>query len=398
MASNIYTKIKPLFRFTGNLWFILILFSVLIITASVIKYFEGPKVMSGVLTTHYNNFLTFKYSFFHLIENKDLYLYYPQNHWDLFKYSPAFAVFMGFYAYLPEILGLILWNLTNFIPLFFAIKLLPGIKIELKAFLLWFILIELMTSIQNAQSNGLTLALMLFGFVFLEKKNPLWASFFLVLSVLIKIFGVVAFAIVIFYPDKLKFILWSLMWIIVFLFIPLIFVNIDQLIFIYKSWFKLLTTDYSESIGLSVMGWLRTWFGLNPGNNIIILVGSILLIVPLIKYKKWNEITFRLLYFALILIWVIIFNHKAESPTFVIAMCGIGIWYFTQEKKPLNFLLVILAFILTSLSPTDLFPPYIREHLIKPFVLKAIPAIFICVLLYYQLVFGKYKKNNSVIL
>ncbi|MCL5992474.1 MAG: DUF2029 domain-containing protein [Bacteroidetes bacterium] len=398
MASNIYTKIKPLFRFTGNLWFILILFSVLIITASVIKYFEGPKVMSGVLTTHYNNFLTFKYSFFHLIENKDLYLYYPQNHWDLFKYSPAFAVFMGFYAYLPEILGLILWNLTNFIPLFFAIKLLPGIKIELKAFLLWFILIELMTSIQNAQSNGLTLALMLFGFVFLEKKNPLWASFFLVLSVLIKIFGVVAFAIVIFYPDKLKFILWSLMWIIVFLFIPLIFVNIDQLIFIYKSWFKLLTTDYSESIGLSVMGWLRTWFGLNPGNNIIILVGSILLIVPLIKYKKWNEITFRLLYFALILIWVIIFNHKAESPTFVIAMCGIGIWYFTQEKKPLNFLLIILAFILTSLSPTDLFPPYIREHLIKPFVLKAIPAIFICVLLYYQLVFGKYKKNNSVIL
>ena len=128
MTSNIYTKIKPLFKFTGNLWFILILFSVLIITASVIKYFEGPKIMSGVLTTHYNNFLTFKYSFFHLIEYKDLYLYYPQNHWDLFKYSPAFAVFMGFYAYLPEILGLILWNLTNFIPLFFAIKLLPGIN------------------------------------------------------------------------------------------------------------------------------------------------------------------------------------------------------------------------------------------------------------------------------
>jgi hypothetical protein len=391
-------KFKSLFKFAGNLRFILIFFSILIISASVIRYCDGPIVMHGVLTTHYNNFLTFKYSFIHLINYKDIYIYHPQDHWDLFKYSPAFAVFMGLLAYLPNILGLILWNMINFVPLFFALKYLLRTTVQFKALILWFIIIELMTSVQNAQSNGLTLALMLFGFVFLEKKNPLCASFFLVLSISIKLFGIVAFVLFLFYPDKLKFIMWSIIWIVIFAILPLIFISPDQLLFTYKSWFRLLTTDYSESIGLSVMGWLRTWFGVQLSSNLIIIIGGILLLIPLIKYKQWNDYLFRLLYFSFILIWVIIFNYKAESPTFVIAMCGIGIWYFSQEKTTLNLSIAVIAFILTSLSSTDLFPHYLREHLVAPYVLKAFPSILIWSILFYQLLFNKYKKRERMIL
>src|SRR5690606_20257253 len=60
--------------------------------------------------TSYNNYIIFKQSFFHLIEGKDMYIHYPAEYYDLYKYSPSFAVFMGLFAYLPDIAGLMLWN------------------------------------------------------------------------------------------------------------------------------------------------------------------------------------------------------------------------------------------------------------------------------------------------
>lgn len=46
--------------------------------------------------THYNNYIIFKNSFEHLSSNKDIYKSYPEEHWDLYKYSPTFSFAMGF--------------------------------------------------------------------------------------------------------------------------------------------------------------------------------------------------------------------------------------------------------------------------------------------------------------
>ncbi len=68
--------------------------------------------------THYNNYLIFKQSFFHLIEHKDLFAFYPNEYYDLYKYTPTFALLMAPFAYLPNLAGLILWNILNAFMLF----------------------------------------------------------------------------------------------------------------------------------------------------------------------------------------------------------------------------------------------------------------------------------------
>jgi hypothetical protein len=85
------------------------------------------------------------------------------------------------------------------------------------------------------------------------------------------------------------------------------------------------------------------------------------------------------------LIWVIIFNHKAESATFIIASSGVALWFFSSPKSYLNILLAILVLVFTILSPTDLFPTYLRTHYVIPYLLKVFPCILVWLKLQYDL-------------
>src|SRR6185436_6869546 len=96
------------------------------------------------------------------------------------------------FTFLPDLPGLILWDILNALILFFAIKNLPLKNENTKIYILWFILIELMTTLQNSQSNGLVAGFLIFGFNKIEKGNMLLASLFILLSVYIKIYGVLA--------------------------------------------------------------------------------------------------------------------------------------------------------------------------------------------------------------
>jgi hypothetical protein len=88
-----------------------------------------------------------------------------------------------------------------------------------------------------------------------------------------------------------------------------------------------------------------------------------------------------------ILLWTVIFNHKAESPTFIIAFSGAAIWFFSGNKSPLNLILFAMAFIFTTISPTDLFPKVVRNEFIEPFQLKVFPCILIWFKVLYDLLF-----------
>lgn len=273
---------------------------------------------------HYNNYIIFKQSFFHLIEQKDLYQLYLTEQWDLFKYSPTFSLLMAPMALLHDVLGLFIWNLLNALVLFFAIWKLPNQLANTRLKMLGFIVIEMITSLQNAQSNALIAGLIILAFIQLEKKQTALAALFIVLTFFIKIFGVVALALFIFYPNKWKAALYTIGWMLLLAILPLIVVSPSQLIFLYKSWVNMLQNDNSVSLGFSVAGWLYTWFGIAP-SKLIVLAGAAIFCLPFLKYKFFGELKFRLFFLASILIWVIIFNHRAESATFVIAVSGIAI-------------------------------------------------------------------------
>jgi len=372
--------------------FLFYVYILLALAATLQSYFGNPTNFAGQEFTPYNNYLIFKQSFFHLVDGNDLYIRYPSEHWDLYKYSPTFALFMGALAYFPNWLGLLLWNLLNALVLFFAIKKITHLnsqanKVEVKTNQEWkrysplgvggFISIELLTSLQNEQSNALIAGLIILAFVLLEKEKTWLATLCIALTFYIKIFGLVAFALFLVYPKKGKFILASATWMIVLGLLPMLFIGIEEFQMQYQSWWKMLREDHAASHGLSVMGWLKTWFGFDISKNVIVLLGVILFCLPLVKIKNYLSFDFRWRLLASILLWIVVFNHKAESPTFIIAMSGVGIWYFFSEKNRVNLVLVVLAFVFTSLSPTDLFPKLLRDNYVIPYVLKAVPCIFI---------------------
>jgi len=137
------------------------------------------------------------------------------------------------------------------------------------------------------------------------------------------------------------------------------------------------------------MGWLHTWFSFDIGKNVVVGIGALLFLIPFIRIKLFKNYLFRFLVLASILIWIVIFNHKAESPTFIIAMSGVALWFIGSKKSKINIALFALAFIFTSLSPTDLFPKFLRESFVEPYMLKAFPCILIWFKISYDLLMMK---------
>jgi hypothetical protein len=326
--------------------------------------------------THYNNYIIFRQAFFHLIGHQDLYTLYLTEHWDYFRYSPSFALAFGAFAWMPDLLGLLLWNTLNVGVLFLGWMALPIRDDRVKLAAAWFVAVETMTALQNAQSNVLIAGLLLLAFSFLERRQMAFASLMIVVAAFTKLFGLVAFSLFLLYPEKKKFILFSAAWGIVVGLLPLVVVSPAELVRLYASWWHLLSMDYADSTGLSIMSWLQSWFHLNPPKMIVALVGVALFCWPLTDVQRYRDFNFRLLFLCNVLIWVVIFNHKAESSTYVIAVCGVALWYFSRPTRP-NLVLVSVAFIFTCLSPTDVFPSSLSATFFVPYSIKAVPCILI---------------------
>jgi hypothetical protein len=353
----------------------------------------GPKIYipGGRPYIDYNNFRIFKFSFYHLVQNRDIYQLFPDDHWDLYKYSPGFALSFGLLSWMPDTIGLLLWNLINSLCLFAGVRLLPGLDDEKKSWILLFCLLEMLLSIQNTQSNGLMAGLIVLAFALAERRQYMLSTLCVVFSFYIKIYGALAFVFYLFYPGKLRLMGWSLFWMAFFALIPLTVVSGTQLLFLYKSWLSLLLNDRSASVGLSVMGLLETWWHLTLSKNSVALAGVLLFLLPLIHIRRYKDLSFRLLYLASVLIWIVIFNHKAESPTYIIAMSGIGIWYWSQRPDPLNRVLLILSFLLITMSVSDLVPAPVRNGFIRPYGIKAVMAVVVWGRIVYEQISLRYK-------
>lgn len=351
------------------------------------SYYQGPKTFGGIKDgyTHYNNYLVFKNSFHHLLEGKNLYVEYPAENWDLYKYSPAFALMMAPFSISPNLFGLAMWNLLNMGLLMYAFLKFPfkNDKYRLLAFL--FIFLEALLSSQNQQSNCLIAGLILMAYLLLEKDKLLFASLLIVLTVFIKLFGIISLALLLLYPNKIKSVLYTIFWTAFLAFLPLIFIPWHEFVFQYKNWLGLLLVDQSVSYGLSFMAFLQVWFSFVPPKTLVMIIGAVILLLPLIRYKQLINENFRLFFLSSILMWLIIFNYKAESSTLIIAVAGIAIWYFTQEKKTANLILLLLTLVFTILSSTDIFPGTLRRQIIDPYLLKTVPIFLIWFKLQYDL-------------
>lgn len=345
----------------------------------------------------WDNYDCFKASYFHLIKNLDLYLMYPLEHHASYNYSPFFAFLMGAYAYLPDWLGILIWNLTHTIPFLIAVNLLP-IEEKKKIFLYWFCLVEYITAVESVQTNSTVTALIMLVFIFQNKEKNTWSSLFFVFGCFFKIYVLTAGVFFLCYGKKNAFILKALGWTLVFFSLPLLLVSFDQLTFLYHSWIGRLQIQ-SLREPLSMLGVINLFKISGLTKEWIMLAGTISMLIVLLKKQAHYDLHFRLLYLAAILLFTVLFNPGVESPTYIIGIAGVAVWYINRERVLWHRLLLGFVFIFTCLSPTELFPGFIKKTYFVPYHIKAIPCIIVWIVcmieLYSWQALSKQENNES---
>ena len=401
----------------------------------------------------YNNFVIFKNSFQHLLDQKQLFHPYRPEQYDVFKYSPTFALIFGLFSWGSDLIGLILWNSLNLLlPLYALQRIWNHFKKPNNKhlyFLVLMLLLESTTSDLNSQSNGLMLGLMLLTVVAIQKNQFSKAIVFIALSAFIKIFGLVLFGLFLIKPGILEWkkLLFSTIIVFALLFlVPLIVVDLDYLIQQYQEWLRLLRNDNSIFVKYSVMGWMMSWFSLTPNKSLVLVLGLIIQFIPVIfiiirNYKQYshfrvnessthlsttsisNELfdvdsskkseilqntqrkvgfylslyprTFLEIWAFSWIVWVVIFNHMSESATFIIAVGGIVAFLklISEWNKWIHIQLVLL-FAFTILGPTDIYPPTWRFWIVDTAQLKVFPVILFWVTMILHLFHCQWRMDS----
>lgn len=375
-------------RIVQSGWFLVSVYILLALFISIRAVNAPEKEMPGYKgkITAYNNYVIFSNSFNHLSEGKNLYAQYPEEQYDVFKYSPTFALFFAPLSALPHSIGLSAWNLLNVLVFLLALKKLSLPPIRQLGFGLLAIP-EIFTTTTNSQSNLLIAGLLMLAYIYLERGKILIPVLFISLTVFIKLFGILFFALVLLYPQRLKAIPVAVAAMLVLFILPFPCGGWDRLIQHYREYFSLISGDHGFFVKYSVMGWLQSWFGWQPNKNGIVLAGLIIQCIPLLFWNKFHNQSFRTVYAASWLIWLVIFNHMAESATFIIAVAGVFLWYFTfPERKFWHIAVLVPVMLFTCLGPSDIYPKAWRLLIVETWQLKVFPCILVWAICLFQLV------------
>lgn len=338
------------------------------------------KIYSGAL----NNVLIFRYSFVNLINKVDLYSLHPEQHLDYYKYSPAFAIFMAPFAAIPSQVGAVVWNLLNAVIFLLGIKSLD-IEKKYKTIFLWLCFFEYMTSMNYFQSNVMMAGLMMMVFSCLAKTRPVLSGFISTILFNIKIFGAGVASVFLLYSKKRWFIISAVLSSLVLAVVGILLSSFSYTYEMYLSWLKLLLWDFDASLGVSVMALINQYI-LMP-KLWIQLAGTALTFSPIvICWFKGPRGVSRVALVSAIMIWSVIFNHKAETATYIIAVTGAVLWFVYSSKTILDKILIGLVFIFTTLSPTEFFPKVLVEILGGKDFVKLVP----CVLLWIKILFDEW--------
>jgi len=339
-----------------------------------------------------NNFWIFRTASEHLRSGADLYAAYPGLHADFFKYSPTFAFFFAPFAALPPVVGYALWACTCAFAVWAGVRaLLPERAAVLALALAW---IGVVGDLQRAQSNALIAGLMVLAWVAFERQRVGAAAAAVATGAFIKIFPLAAGLGALLHRRWWRFAPALTVAMIVGAVLPVLVAG-DTLGAQYRSWYAIETADTQPEarygIGgadlyAGVMGQFRVWLGVDWPHWPIQLAGLVILVLPLaLQWRRRSERVFRLVLLCSVLMFCVLFNHQAESPSYVIAMLGVCIWFAVSERTTWRTVTLVVCIAIVQLGSTDLMPRSWYHGWYVPFLMKTIPLIPVWVVLQLEL-------------
>lgn len=361
-------------------------------------------VVAAIMKMHsHNNFLIFRGVFWHTWQQTSLFEAYPAEYFDVNHYGPLFSLIIAPFAVVPEWLGLILWCLVLSFFLYLAIRhsLLTNRQ---QLFVFWFCAHELLTALYMQQFNIAIAAIILLAFFLIEQERDTSAAFFIVLGTLVKLYGVVGLAFFFFSKHKVRFVLSLLGWGVVLFLLPMLISNVEYITGQYAEWFNCLMGKNDENMmashqNISLLGMVRKISGCTTYSDLWLIVpGLLLFAAPYLRFSQYKFMAFRQTLLASVLMFVVLFSTGSESSGYIIALIGVVIWYtcVPWQRTGWDIALLVFVFILSSLSPSDLFPAALRREWVQPYALKALPVAVVWLKLCYEICLKQYGTPESV--
>lgn len=336
-----------------------------------------------VTSGRYNNFIIFRSSWQHLLASLPLYSAYPAEYFDYFLYHPSFPVLFSPFAILPERVGLLCWLAFSSALFLYALSRLP-LPERTRYALAWFLLLELGNALQSSQTNPAMTAFMLLTVVHLQREEPGKAALFTCLAFFIKGYGAIVGLLFFFFPKKWEYVNYCLLYGLIGSLLPLLFVSPETLINYYTAWYNLLTSSGIKEDG-SLLGSLhQITGGTFRYDQAMIIGGAVLLAGIFFTALLRRQTGGPWLMLAALMIWIVIFNQSAESPTYIIAVAGAGVALFQPPMGRWAIFLLFLTLAVTCLFPTDLVPKAINQLAVN-YRVKAWPCAFVLLFIQWRL-------------
>lgn len=380
-------------------------------------FFSNPRTLFGLWTLlavvagltkmaphRHNNFLIFRGVFWHTIQKLSLYDFYPTEYNDHNHYGPIFSLVIAPFAVVPDAIGLLLWLVVLALGMYYAVRRLP-LEEGRQIFLYWFCAHELLTALQMQQFNIAIAAIIIGSFAAIEKGREVTAAFLIVLGTFVKLYGVVGLAFFFFVKRKPRFILALIGWSVVCFVAPMLISSPEYVVGQYVEWYERLAAKNGENTfslmqNISLLGMIRKISGsASYSDLLVILPGLALFGLPYLRFGQYRHLAFRYAILSSVLLFVVLFSTGSESSTYIIPFAGIALWYATSpwKRSGWDVALLVFAFVLSSLSPSDLFPRSLREAYVLPYALKALPPTLIWLRLSYELLTRDYAPSKTAL-
>lgn len=339
------------------------------------------------------NFEIFRAASRNLVIGRNLYASYPGELQDRFKYSPTFALLFAPLAAVPWPLALFLWSALNALLLFTAIERLldpPAARLALTC-----LLPEVLRSMQNAQSNALVAALIIFVFLALERGRVWRAAAAAVLGGFVKIFPLAALTFAIPRRQTLLIGIAGGALGLALMLAPLLVTTPTLLLAQYQWWSGIESAD-AQQRWYSLMEVLHRWLGVDWPNWPVQLAGAIALLTPVaLRRDRWTDHRFRIEFLCSVLLFVSLFNHQAERSSYLIAFVGATIWFVNGRRTTGRTVLFAIAALTIPLMSTLLPVPEVLRSPPAMLYRLALPILAIWVLIQWDLMRWKVPEFSS---
>ena len=365
-------------------------------------------------TKSYNsdgNYRIFIGVWYHTIAELPLFDHYPAEYDDMNHYGPFFALVIAPFAWMQRYVGMFCWMTFLSLFLYVAVRRSDLSKYQ-QLFVYWFCTHELLNALFLQQYNVAIAAGVLLTFTMIERRHDFWAAFFIMLGTMIKLYGIVGLAFLFFSKNKPRLLLSCLFWGAVMFVAPMAVASPEYIIQQYYEWYVALVEKNQDNINvlagnmadlstnISLLGMVRRTTQIVTYSDLwLIIPGLIAFGLPYLRVGQYRNVAFRQTLLASVLMFTVLFSTGSESSGYIIALVGVVVWYTAApwQRSRWDVGLMVFAFVLTSLSPSDLFPAYLRREWVQPYALKALPVTLIWLKLCYEMCFREYAPENHQI-